>query len=176
MTAIMSRTDLIARADSLDYDQSMNEKPPSDPADHAEDFSRRYAEDLEIVAGQAMMDLGVRDNQLGERDHARGSQIYSFFPGDRQGGTVSHAGQVTLDSGLMNPDLLKDGYDQEAQWAWRRARIGDRAQAIIAHEIAEHEYDGDHELALIAGSETKLAISSEARELLKKMEAGWRGR
>ena len=122
-----------------------------------------------------MIELGIPDNQMGERDHARGSQIYSFFPGDRQGGTVSHAGQVTLDSGLMNPDLLKDGYDQEAQRAWRSTRIRDRAQAIIAHEIAEHEYDGDHELALIAGSETKLAISSEARELLKKMEAGWRG-
>ena len=26
----------------------MTERPPSDPADHAEDFSRRYAEDLEI--------------------------------------------------------------------------------------------------------------------------------
>jgi hypothetical protein len=153
----------------------MTEKPPSDPADHAEDFSRRYAEDLEVAAGQAMMDLGIPDNQMGERDHGRGSQIYSFFPGDRQGGTLSHAGQVTLDSGLMNPDLLKDGYDKEAQRAWRRTRIRDRAQAIIAHEMAEYEYGGDHELALIAGSETKLPICHEARELLKKMEAGWRG-
>ena len=63
----------------------------------------------------------------------------------------------------------------DAQRTWRWTRISDRAQAIIAHEIAEHEYGGDHELALIAGSETKLAISREARELLKKMEAGWRG-
>jgi hypothetical protein len=153
----------------------MTERPPSDPADHAEDFSRRYAEDLEIVAGQTMMDLGIPDNQMGERDHARGSKIYSFFPGDRQRGTVSHAGQVTLDSGLMNPDLLKDGYDQEAQRAWRTTRIRERAQAIIAHEMAEHAYGGDHELALIAGPETKLPISYEARELLKKMEAGWSG-
>src|SRR5277367_4598539 len=36
----------------------MIEKPPSEPADHAQDFSRRYAEDLDIVAGQAMMYLG----------------------------------------------------------------------------------------------------------------------
>src|SRR4051794_1442067 len=154
----------------------MPEKPPADPADHAEDFSRRYAEDLDIVAGQAMMDLGIPDNQMGERDHTRGSQIYSFFPGDRQGGTVSHAGQVTLDSGLMNPNLLKDGYDEAAQRVWQRTRIGDRAQAIIAHELAEHEYGGDHELALIAGPETKLPISHGARELLRKMEARWRGR
>ncbi len=154
----------------------MTDKPPSDPADHAEDFSRRYAEDLDIVAGQAMMDLGIPDDQMGERDHARGSQIYSFFPGDRQGGTVSHAGQVTLDSGLMNPDLLKNGYDEVAQRAWQHTRIGDRTRAIIAHELAEHEYGGDHELALIAGPETKLPISHTARELLRKMESGWRGR
>jgi hypothetical protein len=154
----------------------MTDKPPAEPADHGEDFSRRYAEDLDIVAGQAMMDLGIPDNQMGERDHTRGSRIYSFFPGDRQGGTVSHAGQVTLDSGLMNPDLLKDGYDEEAQRAWQRTRISDRAQAIIAHELAEHEYGGDHELALIAGPETKLPISYEAKELLRKMESGWRGR
>jgi hypothetical protein len=154
----------------------MHDKPPIDPADHAEDFSRRYAEDLDIVAGQAMVDLGIPDNQMGERDHTRGSQIYSFFPGDRQGGTVSYAGQVTLDSGLMNPDLLKDGYNEEAHRTWQHTRIVDRAQAIIAHELAEHEYGGDHELALIAGPETKLPISHKAREMLRKMEAGWRGR
>ena len=115
-------------------------------------------------------------NQMGERDHLRDSQIFSFFPGDRQGGSVSHAGQVTFDSGLINPDLLKVGYDEEAQRAWQQTRIGERAQAIIAHELAEHEYGGDHELALIAGPETKLPISHAARELLRKMEAGWIGR
>lgn len=154
----------------------MSDKPPTNPADHAEDFSRRYADDLEIVAGQAMMDLGLADDQMGERDHTRGSQIFSFFPGDRQGGTVSHAGQVTLDSGLMNPDLLKDDYDEVAQRAWQRTRIGDRAKAIIAHELAEHEHGGDHELALIAGPETKLPIGYASMELLRKMESGWRGR
>ena len=160
----------------MGYTSPMTEKPPTDPADHAEDFSRRYAEDLDIVAGQAMMDLGIPNDQMGERDHTAAARIYSFFPGDRQGGTVSHAGQVTFDSGLMNPDLLKDGYDEEAQRAWQRTRIRDRAQAIIAHELAEHEYGGDHELALIAGPETELPISHAARDLLRKMEAGWRGR
>jgi hypothetical protein len=47
----------------------MTERPPSQPADHPEDFSRRYAEDLEIVAGQAMMDLGIADDRMGARDH-----------------------------------------------------------------------------------------------------------
>jgi len=121
-----------------------------------------------------MMDLGIPDDQMGARDHTRKSQIHSFFPGDREGGTVSHAGQITLDSGLMNPELLSN-YDDETRKMWRRTRIADRAQAIIAHELAEHEYGGDHELALIAGPETKLPISHAARELLKQMERGWRG-
>ena len=38
-------------------------RPPTDPADHAEDFSRRYAEDLDIVAGQAMLDFKLADGQ-----------------------------------------------------------------------------------------------------------------
>jgi hypothetical protein len=152
----------------------MTDKPPPDPADHAEDFSRRYAEDLDIVAGQAMIDLGIPNDQMGARDPTRQSQIHSFFPGDREGGTVSPAGQITLDSGLMNPELLAN-YDEETQKMWQRTRIADRAQAIIAHELAEHEY-GDHELALIAGPETKLPISHAARELLRQMERGWRGK
>jgi hypothetical protein len=42
----------------------------------------------------------------------------------------------------MNPDLLAN-YDEETKKMWRRTRISNRAQAIIAHELAEHEY-GDH--------------------------------
>jgi hypothetical protein len=77
---------------------------------------------------------------------------------------------------LMNPDLLFRNYDEAAREIWRKTRIGDRAHAIITHELAEHEYHGDHELALIAGPETKLPISHAARELLRRMEQGWRGR
>jgi hypothetical protein len=154
----------------------MPDKPPTDPADHAEDFSRRYAEDLDIVAGQAMMDVGIPNNQMGARDPDRNREIHSFFPSEPTGGGVSPAGQITLDSGLMNPNLMADAYDQDTQRMWQRTRIGDRAHAIIAHELAEHEYGGDHELALIAGPETKLPISHTARGLLRQMERGWRGR
>jgi hypothetical protein len=73
---------------------------------HAEDFRRRYAEDLQILAGQAMMDLGIPDDQMGARDPDRNRERHSFFPSERTGGSVSPAGRVTLDSGLMNPDLL----------------------------------------------------------------------
>ena len=74
----------------------------------------------------------------------------------------------------MNPELLAD-YDEETRKIWQRTRVRDRAQAIIAHELAEHDF-GDHELALIAGPETRLPISHAARELLRQMERGWKGR
>jgi hypothetical protein len=154
----------------------MTEKPLTDPADHAEEFSRRYADDLDIVAGQAMLDLGLTNHQMGARDPDRRSEHHAFFPGEGTGGSVSPAGQVNLDSGLMNPDLMNVAYDEETQKMWRSTRIKARAQAIIAHELAEHEHNGDHEQALVAGPETKLPISHEARELLRQMEAGWRGR
>jgi hypothetical protein len=159
---------------SFDWDHSMTEKPPSEPADHAEDFSGRYVDDLDIVAGQTMLELGISNDKIGARDHTRKSKIHSFFPGEREGGTVSLAGQITLDSGLMNPELLAN-YDEATQKLWQRTRLGDRAQAIIAHELAEHEH-GDHELALIAGPETTLPISHAARELLRQMEKGWKGK
>lgn len=148
---------------------------PYDPAEHARDFGARYAEDLDVVAGQVKLDLGLTDDQMGGRDPDRNSEHHPFFPSEETGGSVNVVGQVTLDSGLMNPALLNANYDEAAQEAWRRTRLTDRAQAIIAHELAEAEYDGDHELALIAGPETTLPISHAARELLRRMEAGWLG-
>ena len=49
-------------------------------------------------------------------------------------------------------------------------------QAIIAHELAEYEHGSDHEQALITGPETTLRISHAARQMLRQMEAGWRGK
>ncbi len=153
----------------------MTDKPPTVPAEHAIDFSHRYADDLDILAGQVMLDLGLTDDQIGGRDPDRNGEHHAFFPSEETGGSVNAAGQVTLDSGLMNPTLLDANYDVAAREAWRQTRIRDRAQAIIAHELAEAEYDGDHELALIAGPGTELPISRAARELLRRMEAGWIG-
>jgi hypothetical protein len=153
----------------------MPDTPPTDPAEHAVDFGWRYTEDLDIMAGQAMMDLGLPRDQMGARDPHRPGEHHSFHPEDRTGGSVSHAGQVTIDSGIMNPHLLDAGYDGDTQKLWRKTKIRPRVEAIIAHELAEHEYK-DHELALIAAAETELPVSHAARELLKQMEKGWWGR
>jgi hypothetical protein len=121
------------------------------------------------------MDLGIPDDQLGVRDHARNSQIHSFFPGDRQRGNVPQVEQITLDSGLMNPELLWN-YDEETRNLWRRTRVADWAQAIIAHELAEHMRGGDHELALIAGPETNFPTSRAARAPFRQMDRGRLGK
>jgi hypothetical protein len=76
----------------------------------------------------------------------------------------------------MNPHLLDAAFDEDTGKLWRKTKIRARAEAIIAHELAEHEHNGDHELALIAAAETVLPVSHEARELLRQMEKGWRGR
>jgi hypothetical protein len=65
----------------------------------------------------------------------------------------------------LNPELLAS-YDEETRKMWQHTRVADRAEAIIAHELAEHQYGGDDELALIAGPETKLPISHAGRELV----------
>ncbi len=67
---MQSIRELLSSSDSKTFSND-DGKPPSDSADHAEDFSRRYAEDREIMAGPAMMDLGIPDDQMGARDHTR---------------------------------------------------------------------------------------------------------
>jgi hypothetical protein len=152
------------------------EKPPTDPADHAEDFSWRYAEDLEIDVGQAMIDLGLDGDEMGVRDPVRGLERHTFIPHEGDCGSVNHLGQINVDSGVMNPAVMDAPYGEACGKLWRRARLLDRIQAIIAHERAEHEYGHVHELALIAAPETKLPISHAARELLRAQESGWKGR
>jgi hypothetical protein len=153
----------------------MPDTPPTDPAEHAVDFAWRYAEDLDIVAGQAMMDLNLTRHQMGARDPHRPGEHHCFHPEDRTGGSVSHAGQITIDSGIMNPHLLDAGFDEDTRKLWRRTKLRPRTEAILTHELAEHEYD-DHEMALIAAAETELPVSHAAKQLLKQMEKGWIGR
>jgi hypothetical protein len=149
---------------------------PSDPAEHAVDFSRRYAEDLEIATGQVMLDLGLSAHEMGLRDPHRNLEHHAFFPDEGDGGGVSHAGQINLDSGVMNPSVMDGPYGEECGRLWRKSKLRDRMQAIIAHERAEWEHNGDHELALIAAPETDLPISKRAKEILREQESGWKGR
>jgi hypothetical protein len=76
----------------------------------------------------------------------------------------------------MNLDAMDKPYGEVCGDLWRKTKLRDRMQAIIVHELAEYQHDGDHELALIDAPDTDLPIGHRAREILRKMEAGWKGR
>ncbi len=148
------------------------DKPPSDPANHAADFSRRYAVDLDIAVGQTMLDMGIPPEKIGASDHEQGIRHAAFHPHGRIGGDVTPDGRIVIDSGVMNPDLMTAAFGEEAGKLWAKSRLKPRTQAIAAHEHAEHT-TGSHEGALAAAPDTELAVSHEAREILRAMQRGW---
>jgi hypothetical protein len=149
---------------------------PSDPADHAEDFARRYAEPLDWQAGIHMEEHGIPKDRIGSNDHDHGLIGAAFNPFERHGGGITHAGQVNLDSGSFNPDLLTKDYGKRAGKLWAKARVRHRWEALEAHEDMEWRTGGDHEAAVQKAPETDLPISDQAREILLAMRKGWRGR
>ena len=78
----------------------MTDKPPTEPADHAEDFSRRYVIDLEIATGEVMLELGLSEHEMGSRDPSRGLEHHTFYPQEGDCGSVNRLGQINIDSGL----------------------------------------------------------------------------
>ncbi len=76
----------------------------------------------------------------------------------------------------MNPDAMDAPYGKDAGDFWRsKMRMRDRMQAAGVHEYEEHE-GGSHEAALACGPDTALPVSEPAREMLRKMRDGWKGR
>jgi len=50
----------------------MTETRPDDPADHAEDFSHRWADRLDQYIAERMVQLGIPPEQIGSSDYERG--------------------------------------------------------------------------------------------------------
>ena len=148
---------------------------PADSADHAEDFSHRWADKLDEFAAICMEDLGIPKDQIGASDNTHGIRWCAFNPHERTGGGVTPDGRITLDSGILNPELLDKDYGQEAGRLWRESGLQDRADALIAHEREEHRHGMSHEAALKAAPTTDLPISHRAREIARAMERGWKG-
>jgi hypothetical protein len=146
---------------------------PADPAMHALDFSERYAEPLDYLVSQRMLDLGIPTEKIGASDREHGIVHAAFHWFDKNGGNVTPDGRITADSGLFNLDLLKKEYGKKAGKLFEKSRLRDRLDAILAHEDAEHR-TGSHVAALKVAPDTELPISHRARELLRAMEKGWR--
>ena len=51
-----------------------------------------------------------------------------------------------------------------------------RLDAIVAHEYEEHRHGGSHVEALKHAPSTELPITDRAREIVRAMQKGWRGR
>ncbi len=141
----------------------MSEKPPEDPADHAVDFARRYKEPLDQCCAIRMAELGLPEDKNGAPDFDKRGQWRAFEPEGRTGGNITSG--VYLNSGVLNPDLLKG---EKGGRLWSKARLRDRIDAIIAHEW-EESFVGDHQKALKAAPKTKLPITDQARLLLRAM-------
>lgn len=85
-----------------------------------------------------------------------------FDPPGRSGGNISRG--ITVNSGVLNPDLLKG----RGRRVWAKARLRDRIDAVIAHEYEESR-TVDHDAALKAAARTGLPVTDGARRILRAM-------
>jgi hypothetical protein len=138
----------------------MTETPPTDPADHAEDFAHRWRDKLEEYCTIRMQELGIPDDMNGQPDYEGGGMWHAFDPRGRKGG--GNTTGVVIDSGVLNPELLKG---KKGSRIWPGMRLRDRIDSIIPHEYEELRHQGSHVEALKAAAKTELPISDEARRL-----------
>ena len=141
----------------------MPDKPPRDPADHAEDFAHRYARDLDAYCAVRMDQLGIPERLHGTRDLEGDGRWTAFIARDRQGGSLLEG--IAVNSGCLNPGLLKG---KPGARVYAGATLRDRIDAIIAHEYEEDRLGG-HEAALKYGWKTELPVTDGARRILKAM-------
>jgi hypothetical protein len=141
----------------------MPDKPPSDPAEHAEDFALRWSDKFDEHCTIRMATLGIPDDKNGEPDPHHPHSWRAFVPEERTGGHTSTG--ITVNSGVLNPELLKG---KKGGRLWPKARLRDRIDAIIAHEWEEDRH-ATHEAALKAAPKTGLPISGGARRICRAM-------
>lgn len=144
-------------------------KPPSDPADHAEEFAHRCAREMDYLSGDRMAELGIPADKIGSRLPGKGHA--TFLPHERTGGGNDTVGGLTIDSGVFNPDLLGT---LPGGKEWAKARLRDRLDATIAHEHEEARRGGSHKEALKHAPYTELPITEGARRILRAMKPGER--
>lgn len=86
-----------------------------------------------------------------------------FDPDEKTGGSISTG--IVVDSGVLNPDLLKGS---KGGRIWPRTSLRDRIDAIIAHEWTE-DRPLDHEDALKLAARSELPVTERARRILRAM-------
>jgi hypothetical protein len=137
--------------------------PERPPADHAEDFARRWADRLDWYCTIRMAELGIPDDMNGQPDYDGDGRWHAFDPRGRKGG--GNTTGVVVDSGVLNPDLLKG---KKGGRIWRMLALRDRVDAAISHEFEELR-PCSHAAALRAAARTGLPITPGARRLNRAM-------
>ena len=75
------------------------------PGDHAQDFAHRWRDKLEEYVTVRMEELGIPIEMIGQPDYDGDGRWHAFDPYGRKGGANTTG--VVVDSGILNPDLLK---------------------------------------------------------------------
>jgi hypothetical protein len=136
---------------------------PKDIAAHASQVAHEWVDVVSSYAHKRMKQLGVPDNQIGQPDFDGDGRWHVFDPASQEGGGCITG--VVVDSGVLNPELLKG---QKGGRIYPRLSLRDRIDAAIAHEYAEL-YSRSHVEALKAAAKTELPISDQARRLCRAM-------
>jgi hypothetical protein len=110
-----------------------------------------------------MQKLGIPDDKLGADDLRKNMTWCAFDPEGREGGNITSG--ITVNSGVLNPDLLK-GHRGARVWAHESLRR--RIDAVIAPEWEEDRL-GSHQAALKNAPRTDLPITRGARRILRAM-------
>ena len=139
---------------------------PADPAEHARQFAADWADRFEIYAARRMRDIGVPERFIGVADPDYRVERRAFFPHQSQGGGNIRDRGINLDSGILNPDLVDARSNPVVSSLWRRARLRDRIDAVIAHELEEAE-GATHAGAVRRAADTRLDISEGAVRVLQ---------
>jgi hypothetical protein len=143
---------------------------PTDPVEHAQNFSHRYAEPLDQYCAIRMEGLGIPRERIGSSDHDHGIFWCAFNPNEGTAGGIATGGRITVDSGVLNPEQMAH-LEPPAPEACRHARLRDRIDAAIAHEDMEYR-TGSHEAAVENAPETDLPIGGRPRALLTAIRLG----
>jgi hypothetical protein len=98
-----------------------------DAAEHARDFAERYAEPMNYLVENRMMELGIPADRIGARKY--GYPHRAFWPEETTGGGNVPGRRLTVDAGAFNAELTANR--REVGEVWAKSRLRDRIDAIM---------------------------------------------
>jgi hypothetical protein len=144
---------------------------PRDIAEHAQAVAREWEDVGEVYVQKRMRDLGIPDHEIGAPDYHRGGERHTFLPDEMEGGTNDLHRRLYVDSGVLNPELNAQVNGPEATKVWAKSRLRDRIDSVIAHEHLEAQ-GIPHDEVVGRAADTRLAISENARKILRVQAEG----